>query len=238
MKASLALLSALGLLALGSGCQDNWQSFFIHDNKRIGTPPECAIPTDENAAGLLGGVLDASIASGYAAYLFVENGMISRADPGLPDAESNGILLQGAYLYYEPDPLCPAAFPSMEARFSNYLPPGGGSTIGIWIIPPSIGALMNAAAAGCPGGMDVTVTVQMFGVSQGGIDMLTQEFDYPVHICSGCLVSCPIGMSCPAGATPWGFTCDCGDTDVEQGEVPCHPGQDDMIDCRLVPPCT
>jgi hypothetical protein len=184
-------------------------------------------------------VLDASIASGYAAYLYVENGMISRADPGLPRAESNGIFIQGAYLFYEPDPLCPAAFPSMEARFSNYLPPGGGSTIGIWIIPPSIGALMNSAAIGCGGSMDVTVTVQMFGVTQAGTDMLTQEFDYPVHVCSGCLVACPLGMACAASTgTPWGFTCDCLDTDVEQADMPCHPGQDDLVDCRLVPPCT
>jgi len=236
MKAFLPLAFAVGLLAVGSGCQDDWQSFFVHDNKRLGEPPGCEIPTEASAAGLLGGLLDTDVSTSYAAYLFVENGMISRADPGLPRAESNGIFVQGAYLYYEPDPACPGSYPSQEVRFSNYIAPGGTATVGIWVIPPSVGQAMAETLAGCANGrLDVTVTIQMFGVTQAGTDMLTQEFDYPISVCAGCLIFCPTGIDLDPVAD--GCQCDCMNTEVELAEMPCHPGQDDYLDCRLSPEC-
>jgi hypothetical protein len=237
MKASLSLPLAVGLLTFGAGCMDNWQSFFVRDNKRLGEAPGCEIPTDPNATGLLSGVLDVSIRHSYAAYLFTENAMIARADPGRGIAESNGIFVRGAYLNFEPDPLCPVMMPAIEARFSNFIDPGGSSTIGIWIVPDSIGQAIADTIAGC-GRMDITVTVELFGQTQAGIDMKTQPFDYPITVCDGCLVYCPIGMTCPPPEPHPGTDCDCDDTEVDTGELPCHSGQDDPIDCRLVPPCT
>ncbi len=237
MKASLSLPLAVGLLAVGAGCMDNWQSFFVRDNKRLGEAPGCEIPTDPNATGLLGGVLDVSIAYGYAAFLFTENALIARADPGRGIAESNGIFVRGAYLNFEPDPLCPAAMPAVETRFSNFIDPQGSATIGIWIVPEAIGQAIAGAVAGC-GRMNIVVTVEMFGQTQAGIDVITQPFDYPITVCNGCLAYCPIGMACPPPTPYAGTDCDCGDTTIETGELPCHPGQDDPIDCRLIPPCT
>jgi hypothetical protein len=239
MKASLSLPLAVGLLAVGAGCIDNWQSFYVRDNKRLGEPPGCEIPTDPNATGLLGGLLDVSIAYGYAAYLFTENGLIARADPGLPRAESNGIFVWGAYLNFEPDPLCGGvAMPAIETRFSNYIDPQGSATIGIWILPQVIGQALAGSVAGCPGGrMHIVVTVEMFGQTQAGTDVITQPFDYPITLCDGCLAYCPIGMTCPPTPAHPGTDCDCDNTTIETGELPCHPGQDDPIDCRLVAPC-
>ncbi|MBI5490389.1 MAG: hypothetical protein HY905_23840 [Deltaproteobacteria bacterium] len=233
MKGLISLGLALGLLVLGSGCQENWESFFIIDNKRPGDPPECAVPTAQTAEGLLGGTMDTSRTYGYVAYLFVENALIARADQGLPRAESNGIFVEGAYLYYEPDPQCPGVYPDLEARVSQYIDPGGQATIGIWIIPGSIGRLMAAQVYDDPttsaydppcgkGFLDVTVTVQFFGITQSGSEMLTQEFDYPITVCSGCLLYAPPGTD---GT--------CTDTTPAVGDLPCNPGQDDLIDYRL-----
>jgi hypothetical protein len=228
MKASLSLPLAVGLLAFGAGCIDNWQSFFVRDNKRLGEPPGCEMPTDPNATSLLGGVLDVSIRYSYAAYLFTENGLIARADPGRAIAESNGIFVHGAYLNYEPDPLCPAAMPAIETRFSNFIDPGGSATIGVGIVPDAIGQAIAGTVATCPGGvMNIVVTVEMFGQTQAGIDVITQPFDYPITVCSRCLVGCPVGLSCVLG-------CPCAATDPEVGELPCNAGQDDVLDCRLV----
>jgi len=55
MKACLALVLASGLLAFGTGCQADWQGFFIHDNKRLGEAPSCEVPTEASATGLLAG---------------------------------------------------------------------------------------------------------------------------------------------------------------------------------------
>ena len=239
MKASLSLPLAVGLLAFGAGCIDNWESFFVHDNKRLGEPPGCEIPTDSNATGLVVGLLDVSVRRSYHAYLFTDNGLIAREDPGRPTAESNAIFVHGAYLNYEPDPLCVVAMPPIETRFSNYIAPGGSATIGVEILPDSIGQVIAGAIGGCTDQrMTIIVTVELFGQTQAGIDVLTQPFDYPITVCNGCLVYCPIGMTCPPLTPTPGTDCDCHDTTVDTGELPCMPGQDDPIDCRLVPPCT
>ncbi|MBI5499007.1 MAG: hypothetical protein HY907_02115 [Deltaproteobacteria bacterium] len=224
MKAFIALGLAFGLLTLGSGCQENWESFFILDNKRLGDPPECTIPTAQTAQGLTGGWMDVSRTHTYVTYLFVENGMIARADQGLPRTESNGIFVEGAYLYYEPDPRCPSAYTDLEARLSVYIDPGGSSTIGLWAIPPTIGELIEADLHRCAlETLDVTVTIQFFGTTQAGIEVLTQEFDYPVRVCDGCLLYVPPGTD----------GIDCNDTSPPVEDLPCHPGQDDFIDYRL-----
>ena len=41
MKALLVLGFALVLLGLGSGCEENWQSFYIEHVKALSDPPEC-----------------------------------------------------------------------------------------------------------------------------------------------------------------------------------------------------
>ncbi|NMC69661.1 MAG: hypothetical protein GYA57_06280 [Myxococcales bacterium] len=233
MKSCLALVLASGLLALGAGCQDDWQGFFVRDNKRLGEPPGCEIPTEASATGLLAGVLDLNVRTSYAGYLFVENGLIARADPGLPRAESNGIFVQGARLSYEPDPACAGtALPDVEVRFSNYIAPQGSATIGIYLIPDSIGSRLPTAIADCAVERpQITVTAQIFGVTQAGTEMETQEFAFPITLCRGCLAYCPTGVDLDT-TTP-GCQCNCN-SDVDQDDPPCNPGQDDLVDCRYV----
>lgn len=234
MKAHLPLVLAVASLAVGTGCQDDWQGFFIHDNKRLGEAPGCEIPTEAAAAGLLAGLLDLNVRTSYAGYLFIENGLIARADPGLPRAESNGIFVQGAYLYYEPDPACAgtAGLADIEVRFSNYIPPQGTATVGIYLIPDALGGLLRDSIASCPNQQaQITVTAQVFGITQGGIEVETQEFDFPITLCAGCLIYCPSGVDLDT-TTP-GCQCNCN-SDVEQNDPPCHVGQDDLVDCRFV----
>jgi len=234
MRSCLALPLASALLALGAGCQEDWQGFFVRDNKRLGEPPGCEIPTEASAAGLLAGRLDLSVRTSYAGYLFVENGLIPRADPGLPRAESNGIFVRGAYLNFEPDPACPgtAGLPEMEVRFSNYIAPQGNATIGIYLIPDAIGSRLRTAIGDCPNRQaQITVTAQVFGITQAGTEMETQEFDFPIALCDGCLVYCPTGVDLDP-TTP-GCQCNCN-SDADQDDPPCNPGQDDFLDCRYV----
>lgn len=234
MKSCRVFLVALGLLACGTACQENWQSFFVHDNKLLGDPPECTIPTDPGAEGLLGGLLDLSVGTRYVGYLFVENGLIPRKCPGTPRAESNGIFVQGAYLYFEPDPACPETrdLPDMETRFSSLIEPQGHAVLGVELVPSPIATRLRGIIDRCPGGVaEIIVNVELFGVTQGGIEMRTQAFAYPVRLCRGCLIFCPTGVDLDP-ATP-GCQCNCN-ADVELVPRPCHPGQDFGIDCRYV----
>jgi hypothetical protein len=232
MNARLPLVLAAALLAVGTGCQDDWQSFFIQDNKLLSD--SCEPPTDSSAPGLIAGRLDIAARTSYAGYLHVQNRLIARADPGLPRAESNGIFVQGAYLTFEGDACLGGFGASQEVRFSNFIEPQGSATIGIWLIPEAVGAAIRSAMEGgaCAGNQaEITVTVQIFGVTQGGIDMETQEFSYPITVCYGCLGYCPPGVDLDPAAA--GCQCDCN-SETEQEDEPCHIGQDGLVDCRFL----
>ena len=233
MKAHLPLVLAVALLAVGTGCQDDWQSFFIQDNKMIGEPPGCEVPTDPSAPGLLAGRLDIRARTSYAGHLYVENRLIARANPGLPRAESNGIFIQGAYLHFEGDSCVGSIGSDMEVRFSNFVEPQGSTTIGIWLIPDSVGTAIRTALAGgaCGGQAEITVTAQIFGITQGGVEMETQEFAFPITVCYGCLVYCPPGVDFDPMTS--GCQCDCN-AEADQEDEPCHIGQDGLVDCRYV----
>jgi hypothetical protein len=236
MKACFVLAVVATLLG-AAGCQENWQSLYIRDNKMYSDPPECSVSTEESAAAFLAGIVDVEVSNTYLAHLYVENNLMARADYGLPRAESNGVFVHGAYLYYEADPRCPANYTSVENRFSFFIPPGDAAVLGTILIPGSVGNQIVNTLATCPaagGYLEVIVTVQLFGVTQAGTNVLTQEFDFPVTFCSGCLIYCPVGVD----ADPYteGCQCDCyNEDDVE--DMPCLPGQDTLIDCRLAPPC-
>jgi hypothetical protein len=107
--------------------------------------------------------------------------------------------------------------------------------MGIEIIPRSVGLLMKQSAVGCHSTITIIVTIQIFGTTTGGIDVLTQPFDYPVSFCSGCLVYCPPGVDTDTATL--GCQCDCNNGAVDTGEIPCLPGQDAPLDCRLRPGC-
>ncbi|MDI7268217.1 MAG: hypothetical protein QME96_09515 [Myxococcota bacterium] len=218
----IATAVVLPLALAGAACQDNWQSFVIEANLQPGDPPECAIPTDRGAAGYLGGVLDISVRYSYSACLFVSNRLVKREDYGVPRAESNMILVQGAYLRFEPDPNdpAPALLPDQDIPFAGSIPPQDNSTMCIPIIPSSIGGLL------APDRMFVAV-VQFYGVTLGGIDVLTQEFRYPVWTCAGCLAGCPNDTN------PLTPACECP-TGNPEGDPPCRPGQDEWFDrCHI-----
>ncbi len=213
----IATAVVLPLAFAGAACQDNWQSFVIEVNLAPGDPPECAIPTDREATGLLGGELDISVRRSYSACLFVSNRLVKREDYGVPRVESNMILVQGAYLRFEPDPNDPdpPRLPDQDIPFAGSIPPQGESTMCIPIIPPSIGRELTADRM-------YVVVVQFYGVTVGGVDVLTQEFRYPVWTCAGCLALCPDDT---APLTP---ACDCPED--PEGDPPCRPGQDEWFD--------
>jgi hypothetical protein len=179
------------------------------------------------------GILDVSLSWDYQAFLFVSNGMIPREDSTLPVAESNGIFVQAAVVNIEPDPQCPGAVPATEFEWveAAFIEPSSVITLGVTLIPPAVGAAAAGSVSGCPGARaDVTVVVQLYGVTQGNIDVATQEFSFPITICENCLVYYPPPLS------P-GDMADCDETSPAITAIPCIIGQDAVVDFRLVEPC-
>lgn len=75
----------------------------------------------------------------------------------------------------------------------------------------------------------ITLGITIIGTDDNDHEVETQEFYYPVHLCAGCLITCPVesmsgdtGLHCESMTPP--------------EATPCHLGQDDQIDCRLCVP--
>lgn len=228
MNTRIVPLAAFALALAGAACQENWQSLFIRDNKKLGDPPACDIPTDAEAEGLLGGVMDVGQTWGYVAYLYTENNLMKREDYGLPRAESNGIFVQGAYLEFEPDPRVDSSYDPWEITFSNYIPPEGTSTMGVWIVPWAVGRQFERdMVSHTLSELNIVVRIQLFGVTQGGTEVFSQWFRYPITVCRGCVGVCPYGLDAS-------LACRCP-TPPPEGDFPCHPGQDDQFDVCIPP---
>lgn len=93
-----------------------------------------------------------------------------------------------------------------------------------------------------PGGGTVRLVtyVKFFGQSLGGLNVESGEFEFPVDVCKGCLISFPIADTRPNCALPncLGATTSSSTTTTT---TPCVPGQDVPVACSLclgtVPDC-
>lgn len=245
MKALLALGFALVLLTLGSGCEENWQSFYIEEVKALSDPPDCIAPSVESATYMSRGTLDVFLSRSYDAALYVTNGLIPRNDPTLPVTESNGIFVQAAVVNIEPDPQC-GVIPAVEfeTTVAAFIEPSSAVTMGVLMVPAS--ALLAAVpdldpatglpsptgggVSSCPfGKANITAVVQLFGVTQGNIDVATQQFTFPITVCAGCLLFYPPPLGTDLG--------DCEATSPAITAQPCEIGEDRRVDFRLVQPC-
>jgi len=70
-------------------------------------------------------------------------------------------------------------------------------------------------------------TYMLFGQTLGGQSVESNESQFPVNVCNGCLVYFPPAADDPARP---GVDCAAAGEDVP---VPCVFGQDEAIDCRL-----
>jgi hypothetical protein len=73
----------------------------------------------------------------------------------------------------------------------------------------------------------VLVGVIVQGLTSGGISVETPEFLFPVEMCCGCLLSCPVDADDTDVPGP-----DCCDTTEPESEL-CNGGQDSAVDCRF-----
>jgi hypothetical protein len=67
--------------------------------------------------------------------------------------------------------------------------------------------------------------MRLVGTADGGAEILSPPFTYPLRVCLGCLVEFPDGSD--SGSVP-GPDC-CAGAPTSRA---CLPGQDDPIDCR------
>ena len=227
---------AVGVLATAftPACAENDQSIFINSalfpsqNRQNG----CVYTDDPTQTALFQGKVDAAIRDNYTSVLLVGSQLISRGDDANARAESNRVHLNGVVVRVtDPNGGLIGEFTSLGTGFINPQlnnVPSFSSMQVVTIDAPTLAKI----AAGLERGRTklVVANIKVFGKTVGGVDLESSEFQFPIEVCNGCLVSFATGDD-PAVA---GLDCSLPiDANAGQAAVPCEIGQDETTPCQL-----
>jgi len=243
----------VGGVAFMAACVHDDESFFVQDvmyplPAAAGSP--CTFLPQLNATFLPRGVLDVAFRLEYDPWYLLGNQLVSRANPTQLQVESSTINLEGAVVRITD------AGGNQLANYttltSGTIYPGvsgiaGLATASITALDSTtVGNVVKSNAKLLSGGGTVTLVsyAKFFGHTLGGTYIESNEFEFPVEICEGCLVL--FTVSDVDTTTPGVKTPNClGNQSAGGGgtsllSVPCTTGQDTPIDCsscRGTPVC-
>lgn len=201
-----------------AGCADNNSAVFIRGVLAV-QAPECAAKADPSSALQLGGVLDLAFRTNYQAALLVGNQLVAQGSRDQVRTETSRVVIKGAVVTVKD--AAGNTLKSYTVDATGFVDPASGTEPGygvvqVELIPDSLQLSANTR---------VTADVQVFGDTLGGKSITSADLLFPISVCNGCLVSFPAAALDPTQPGKC-----VGDTTAT---LPCYPGQDDPIDCRL-----
>ena len=238
------VVAGMALGAVMPSCATNDQSLFVRGallpstNRTNGS---CVYTDDPQQGQLFFGTMDLGLTDSYTSVLIVGNQLIPRGDPTNNRAESNRVHLNGGVVRVtEPDGRLIREFTSVATGFTdpavNNSPDYG--VIGlITFDAPTKDIILNRDGthpeqAGLPNRTiikTVLLNIKVFGRTLGGADLESDEYQFPLQVCKGCLVDTvsgndPLQMPQPncKKALPMGGTI----------VRPCFFGQDEGVSCQ------
>jgi hypothetical protein len=231
--AALALFS----LSMASGCsEEEAQAFFVSLNMRPDTSCELKV-TGGQQAFISSGFLDLAVTNEYWMFPQFINGLtesneVTGLGPEQLRLDNNTISLKGARVYYDiGDVGLGTLSPALELPQHQYIPMTGfveadaeGLTA-IQIVPPLVGEILRFAPKLQKrySSAQMILRIVFEGKLLDGSLVKSNEFEYPVTVCNGCLISYGVAPSSCCDPAFW--------EDIP--DAPCILGQDDGIDCRL-----
>lgn len=228
---------AVGVLgtAFTPACAENDQSIFIRSalapaqNRQNNV---CLYANDPTQPALAEGMLDVGIRENYIAVLLVGSQLIARGDATSTRAESNRAHIHGAVVQVkEPNGGLIGEFTSLATGFIdpqlNNAPSYGSVSI-VAIDPPTMAKIAEGLTAAQT--KLVVAHIKAFGETGGGVDLESGEYQLPIRVCNGCLVSFASGDD-PAAP---GVDCNLPLEGTAGGTSsrPCFPGQDEVTPCQ------
>ena len=234
-----AVAASSVLLALVAGCTDDNPGFFIRGVLAPPTPAGAAACTytADPTAGMIGsGVLDIAFISSYTPSILVGNQLIARGDPTVPRVDTSRIVIQGAVVNLTD--LQGNAIKSFTTLGSGLVDGAAGASPGYGVMITSLvdpdAANVLRASIPARGTKGVVAKFKVFGRTVGGVDVETAEFQFPLSVCNGCLVSFPadsvdVALQAQTGKP----NCSAPSSATSGAVAPCVKGQDQPVDCRL-----
>lgn len=232
-RAVVVCASALVIGAALPACVENDQSIFIRSvlapstNRQNGA---CVYTGDPQQPELFRGIVDVGIRDNYRAVVLVGSQMLSRGDPSSARVESNRVHLNGAIVrVQEPNGAQIAEFTALASGFadvgSNNNPAYG--TMQIVAIDAPTAGILRGQLSGRDARKQLVVQLKVFGKTLGGVDLESNEHQFTLEACNGCLVTRTVDPAQPGVACPDSTTASATD------QLPCEPGQDEATPCNL-----
>jgi hypothetical protein len=229
-----------GSLALTPACAQNDQTIYIRDAM---SPPtnrqnnQCVYQPDPTAPFLAEGTLDTAVRDSYTAFLLVGSQLIARGDQPGGRAESNRAHLNGAVVRVTDTG--GGELGSFTATGTGFVDPQSNNTASFGIL--AVTAIDAPTAAKISGGLQpqqsklVLANIKAFGTTLGGVDLESGEFQFPIRVCNGCLISfasgddpATKGVDCNLPLSTSG-----GGSSPIAVVIPCQTGQDEITPCQL-----
>ncbi len=217
----------------------------------VPTPPDsedskfCTV--DSDAPGLVSGRLDVFVRQNYRAQLVVLNQLRPALAKDKGRVETNNVYLLGATVRLTTVDGLPLDGGALRSG-NEYTVQGSGfiaasdsgtssgsievSLIDLAAATTLLGRLKSDLGRNVVNPVTVVLAyVRVNGQTLGGLKVESQEFQFPIEVCAGCLLNykedAP-GLGCSLPAKSSGSS---GSTSTAKG--PCEPGQDQGVDCNF-----
>jgi hypothetical protein len=201
----------------------------------------CTYQADPTLLELGRGELDITLRNDYQAVLLVGNQLVAQANPDQARVESNRAQLQTAVVtIYDTGG---NQLDTYQVAGAGFVDPGTGATPSFGLFGAEILAfdrIQSKVAVPATGTLTVVSRVKILGETLGRVAVETNEFQFPIDLCAGCLVTFPTGSDDPlAPPITMPPTPNCKGALTASGASsgmiiqPCNLGQDQPVDCRL-----
>jgi len=241
------LMTILGILALGamsfSGCEGNFETFYIDYIKAPAASPACTYTTTgDTKEYFFENTVDVFLA-GYSGEFYtyqrvfaLKNMLAPMAQPANGVVESNSVIIKGAYVHIDRK--------GYKERFSYLVNPMiepqndglGTADLLVWSeIEPYFNSCMPDSS-GWPVVKlldTIDVIVRFTGRTQGGVNVETPDYKVKIKLCCGCLIKS--NVKCIGSNFPMDIPACC--SIAPEGDLPCAIGSDLPIDCTQLVGC-
>jgi hypothetical protein len=232
------VLAGLTLLAGGgavvSACAHDDSTLFVRDvlaPQFVANGNACVYTDQPTQTFISAGTLDLAIRTEYRPVDLVGNQMVPRGDPNSPMTETSYVTIDHAVVRVT-ESASGQQISTFTSRTSATVAPSSGTTPSyiatfVTTLDPATLADARIMSVVQSGGVKKLVTfIRFFGKSLGGQAVESDEFAFPVDVCSSEFGPCLVR-----------FTSNClggtGGSSQSQA-IPCSPGQDFSIDCCSV----
>jgi hypothetical protein len=234
------ILAASMLLGGGvtavAACAHDDSTLFIRDvlaQQLVSNGQQCLYTTDPTQTFIPSGILDLDFKDTYDAWYLVGNQTVPVGNPQTPNTETSRITIQGGIVRITDSAgnqlttytrYTSATIDPLTGTDPSYSP------VDLTILDhDTVEMFRGTVSQASRPSVRLVTYVRVYGYTLGGDYVESDEFEFPVDLCQGCLIRFAPQDIDPAFPEP---NCVASQTSgASTLPVPCNPGQDDTIDC-------